>query len=288
MANRFPLIVDTSDGNKIKEIEVGDNLNLQGSGLVNASSITVNGVLSAQSITVNGTELASVATTGSYSDLSNTPVLFSGSYNDLTNKPSIPASTRQLSDVQNIEPSNGDVLIYDSNSGNYVPGTIDVDANINNSNLADLANVITSGDTSNKFLKYYSGAWRAANVTYAEIQNTPTLLSEFTDDVGYLTSASLENVFAGGGIFATDIQGSVFADDSTLLVDGVNGSFYGYLTGDVDGDVKGSVFADDSTLLVDGVNGEIPGYVKIADLKTALQDGAGDYDAFKAWVLANL
>jgi hypothetical protein len=54
------------------------------------------------------------------------------------------------------------------------------------------------------------------------------------------------------------------------------------------GDIKGSVFADDSTLLVDGVNGEIPGYVKIEDLKTALQDGAGDYAAFKAWVLANL
>ena len=54
------------------------------------------------------------------------------------------------------------------------------------------------------------------------------------------------------------------------------------------GDVTGSVFADDSSILVDAVNGEIPGYVKIADLKTALQDGAGDYAAFKAWVLANL
>ena len=54
------------------------------------------------------------------------------------------------------------------------------------------------------------------------------------------------------------------------------------------GDLTGSVFADNSTLLVDSVNGEIPGYVKIADLKTALQDGLGDYAAFKAWVLANL
>lgn len=53
-------------------------------------------------------------------------------------------------------------------------------------------------------------------------------------------------------------------------------------------DIKGSVFADDSSLLVDAVTGQIPGYVKIEDLKTALQDGAGDYAAFKAWVLANL
>jgi hypothetical protein len=157
-----------------------------------------------------------------------------------------------------------------------------------------------------------------------------------------------------------DLTGSVFADDSTLLVDGVAGKIVGevntsYVTtangisfgstngyealvdeggtlyfkgtnGDNDiivrtnasgggqndfifgkdgsltfpdatvqttawtgvGDLTGSVFADDSTLLVDAVNGEIPGYVKIADLKTALQDGAGDYAAFKAWVLANL
>jgi len=58
--------------------------------------------------------------------------------------------------------------------------------------------------------------------------------------------------------------------------------------GNITSDIKGSVFADDSTLLVDAVNGVIPGYVKIADLKTALQDGAGDYAAFKAWVIANL
>ena len=51
--------------------------------------------------------------------------------------------------------------------------------------------------------------------------------------------------------------------------------------------------ADDGTVTVNvggnlTVSGEIPGYVKIADLKTALQDGAGDHAAFKAWVLANL
>ncbi|NBQ97394.1 MAG: hypothetical protein EBU12_04030, partial [Microbacteriaceae bacterium] len=33
--------------------------------------------------------LATVATTGSYSDLTNKPTLFSGSYNDLTNKPTL-------------------------------------------------------------------------------------------------------------------------------------------------------------------------------------------------------
>jgi hypothetical protein len=77
-----------------------------------------------------------------------------------------------------------------------------------------------------------------------------------------------------------DVTGSVFADNSTLLVDAVNalipaavvqGTFTGNVVGNVtgnvtgnvagntsgfhDGDVSGSVFADDSTLLVDAVNG---------------------------------
>mgnify|MGYP003635906211 CR=1 FL=1 len=74
-----------------------------------------------------------------------------------------------------------------------------------------------------------------------------------------------------------DITGSVFGDDSTLLVDGVNGTIpwavvngtpttlagYGITDAQVagapyDGDITGSVFGDDSTLLVDGVNGNIP------------------------------
>ena len=48
--------------------------------------------------TAGGTEigslssLATVATTGSYNDLSNLPTLFSGSYNDLTDTPTIPSA----------------------------------------------------------------------------------------------------------------------------------------------------------------------------------------------------
>ena len=38
--------------------------------------------------------------------------------------------------------------------------------------------------------------------------------------------------------------------------------------GNVTTDIKGSVFADDSTLLVDAVNATIPGYISLATLKT--------------------
>ena len=109
------------------------------------------------------------------------------------------------------------------------------------------------------------------------------------------------NISITGSISATqfDISGSIFADDSTLLVDGVNGrivgpvfanvtgdtngthtgavvgnvtgnangihtgSFSGSITatGTLDGNFVGTVFGDDSTLLVDGVANMITGMV---------------------------
>lgn len=51
----------------------------------------------------NTSDLAAVATSGSYNDLSNKPTLFSGSYNDLTNKPELfSGSYNDLSDKPTI------------------------------------------------------------------------------------------------------------------------------------------------------------------------------------------
>jgi len=81
------------------------------------------------------------------------------------------------------------------------------------------------------------------------------------------------------GSVTGDVKGSVFADDSTLLVDAIDGVLRGTLVGTVagnvlgnvsgnvtgnttgyhTGDVKGSVFADDSTLLVDAIDGVLRG-----------------------------
>ena len=47
------------------------------------------------------------------------------------------------------------------------------------------------------------------------------------------------------------------------------------------GDLTGSVFADDSTVLIDSVNGTIPGYVSLATLKAEVAASA-DFAAFKA------
>lgn len=92
------------------------------------------------------------------------------------------------------------------------------------------------------------------------------------------------SITASNGITG-DFKGSVFGDDSSLLVDAITNTFNGNLTGDVvgnvtgnlsgnvvgtvtgsltgsvtgtlDGDVTGSVFADNSTLIVDAINNVI-------------------------------
>ena len=244
MAVRYPLVVDTADNNKIKELPSGDSLNLSGNNIVNAVDITASGTLTvanlvvdSSSVTINSNPLATVAFTANYSDLTGKPTLFDGQYNSLTGKPSIPGSIQDLANVGTTSPTDGQALIYDAILGRYEPGNIVSTIDISSKNIEELNDVIFTGDQTNDVLKYSAGGWRNERVDFSELTGT-------------------NNVVEQG---------------DTLI-----------------GDLKGSVFADDSSLLVDAVNGEIPGYVKIADLKTALQDGAGDYAAFKAWVLANL
>ena len=61
-----------------------------------------------------------------------------------------------------------------------------------------------------------------------------------------------------------DIRGSVFADDSTMLVDATDG----VLRGTVVGELKGSVFGDDSTKIVDAVENKVYGGIFATTLRT--------------------
>jgi len=90
----------------------------------------------------------------------------------------------------------------------------------------------------------------------------------FTYDNIANTLTAQVNLSTYNGVIHGDLNGSVFADNSTLLVDGqsglipasvVQGTFTGAVVGNVTGELKGSVFADDSTILVDGVDGVLRG-----------------------------
>jgi len=125
-------------------------------------------------------------------------------------------------------------------------------------------------------------------------------------------------------VVISDVKGSVHADDSTLMIDGISAqvvgpvnnssvittslvatTLTGDLTGDVTGnvtgtvtgtllgnstgyhtgDITGSVFADNSTILVDAVNGTIPGYVSLTVLK-ATAAASIDFTDFQTRIAA--
>tara|TARA_B110000503_G_scaffold140660_1_gene232111 strand:+ start:774 stop:1787 length:1014 start_codon:yes stop_codon:yes gene_type:complete len=99
----------------------------------------------------------------------------------------------------------------------------------------------------------------------------------FVGDGSQLTGVTVEGI---AGPFIGDLTGSVFADDSALLVDAQNNKFFGNLTGDVTGnvignttgihtgDVNGSIFADDSTLIIDGTTAQVVGTVNNQSVTT--------------------
>jgi len=139
MASRFPLILDETN-NQLRELPVGDDLDLTGNNLTGLSTLsttggitaggTINGaLLTATNATISGNIEALTYTIGGanllesidFADIQNAPTIptdvnqlgdvdellgggFSGDYNDLTNLPSIPTDIQDLTDNNSLIP----------------------------------------------------------------------------------------------------------------------------------------------------------------------------------------
>jgi hypothetical protein len=142
--------------------------------------------------------LATVATSGSYTDLTNKPILFPGDYNDLINKPSIPSLTGYATESY--------VGTAVANLVDFAPAALDTlkelatalgnDANFattittslgNKVNTSSLATVATSGSYSDLSSKptLFSGS-------YTDLTNKPTIPGDINQlsDSGNLLGAS--------------------------------------------------------------------------------------------------
>ena len=225
MANRYPLILDTTDANKIKELQTGDNLNLADNSIVGVQNITALGTIEAAVITVQGNRLVAQ----NFLQLSDTPNTFTGHADKFVavNTAGTAIEFRPLSAFGNVDVASLDV------TGNVLPVTTNTSTLGNSSltfaavhatnfygNLRDLNDTLVFNATTGK-------------IQYASIENAPTNISEFTNDVGFATTAGInqyiQNYFAGtgGGALKVDITGSVYADDSTVLIDGIAGKIVG-------------------------------------------------------------
>jgi len=162
MANRIPLVVDILDSNKIKELPVGDNLDLGGAGVTNA------GTINATDVRINNVSF-------------NNP--FSGDYNDLTNKPQIPEVPSALSafanDVGYLSTVVTDDVVELGGATNKWHTDSRVDARIQAAQLQSLNNVTATTAADDGKVLYYdhaSGTFKYTATT-TEVDTIDTVLS---------------------------------------------------------------------------------------------------------------
>jgi hypothetical protein len=248
MANRFPLVLDTTDGNKIKELPDGDNLDLTNSSITSVNDITSAGTISTQELLVRGNTVAPVE----FSDLVDTPDNFTGSANYFVkvNAAGNGIEFRPLGDIGNIDVEginiSGDIIPTDNGSQNIGSDNF----RFNKIRVNQLAGSLV--DTTGSVVFDYA----TGKITYAALQGTPQFLSEFTDDIGFLRTADLDDTLGtlfGSDPFVSDLKGSVVADDSTVIIDGVAG----LVLGDIQNDFTQSneIVAGDLTVTNVDVNG---------------------------------
>jgi hypothetical protein len=218
MANRFPLIIDTQDGNKIKELPDGDNLNLQGSSILNVENIQSTGTINAAAILIAGEALQSQ----SILELNDTPSTYQGFANTILKVKNDETGIDFFSfeDFGDLTLGNvtlkGNLLPEFDNSGSIGSSTARISeiwATELRGNLKSLSGEIVFDATTGL-------------INYAAIANAPTNLSQFTNDENFIKNTDLatltQNLIDTNEVVISSVRGSVFADDSTLLVDAAN------------------------------------------------------------------
>ena len=173
-----------------------------------------------------------------------------------------------LTDTDLTGVADNDVLTYNSGTNKWesvaVPGVGVLAIN-------DLSNVSTTDGLIQYDLLQYDGV---------------NFVPKTIDEILTTDNTLVANTFGvHTGTVDGDLTGSVFGDNSTLILDGINNTLHGDLTGNVtgnltgnvtgnvtgelqgntfgshigtvDGELNGSVFGDDSTLIIDGINNTI-------------------------------
>jgi hypothetical protein len=284
MANRFPLIVDTDDGNKIKELPTGDNLDLSSAGISNLTTLSVSGALSSNTLSVaaNATitgeisaataNISATATVGTLAATSITlggadvgvPVQSNWTETDNTslafirNKPDLSGLTiDELDDIGDVFVSGavlGDVLKYDGFSWQ-------AQAEAGGVTLADFS-VVTNPTPAGNGSLVYNNSSGVFTFTQPAI---PTLVSQLTNDAGYttLTAVQSQNYLQVGDIIASGrITYSATTDQVTLGFDDT-----GLLTSvQTSGNISGNGLGSDPIVLNDTIT---LGVVNATDTGTA-------------------
>jgi len=202
------------DSKLASQLESGDNISLlnnnsgfisdiTGESLNDLSDVTITAAANGEVLKYNGSawvdasvayseitgtpSLATVATTGAYSDLTGSPTNVSTFTNDSGYLTDITGeSINDLSDVTITTATNGQVLSYN--------GSAWVNSAASSGSLAGLSDTTITAPATGEVLKYNGSAWVDASVAYSEVTGTPTNVSTFTNDSGYLTAITGESI----------------------------------------------------------------------------------------------
>lgn len=247
MANRYPLILDTSDGNKIKELPANDNLYLRTNSIHEVQDINALGTINAADIKIGGQRIQPK----SLLDLTDTPTTFNGQENRLL-KVNSSATGLDFVDIGDL----GDITAGTINlTDDLIP--TQTENSIIGTPSRQFQEIYVKDTYSN--LRGYDGTlvFDAENnqVLYSAIVGAPDSLSEFTNDVGYITISQVAD-YVSNNLIITDFVGSVFGDDSTVLVDGINNKIVGPI--EAPSIVSESYIEAASTVSASGFGSNIP------------------------------
>jgi len=153
-----------------------------------------------------------------------------------------------LTDVEAALPQDGDVLIYDSITDYWIAAELP---------LGDLSDVSTVGIVDGQVLAYdaATSAFIPSTVQgVGGVIEVDRVNSNLIPIVGINAGIGAYDQRWEEGFFVNlDISGGIVGQDSVSVYRAFNNTF----TANFDGDLTGSVFSDDSTLIVDGVNSQI-------------------------------
>lgn len=158
MANRFPLVVDTDDGNKLKEIPIGDQLDLANSGIANLTELSVAGALNSATLSTTGN-----VSLGAALNVTGTTTL------GLANVSTLAATTITLGGENVRVPVQSDWNETDNTSLAFIQNKPTISNTVDSIN--DIGDVDTVGAQINDILVYNGFEWQAEQNSGGDIES---------------------------------------------------------------------------------------------------------------------
>ena len=216
MANRFPLIINTTSGNSVQELPAGDFLDLSNSGISNSGNIAVSGIVSATGnitgdyILGNGSQLSGIITSVANinSGTSNVTVVSSGGNVTVgvggTGNVAVFATTGVY--VTGVVSATGNIT-GGNLSGTNLTGTLATAAQTNITSVGTLGSLSVTGNIT-------SGNISATNHTGTTVSVTGTVTGASL--TGTVTTASQTNITSVGTLGSLSVTGNVTAGNLLL------------------------------------------------------------------------